>query len=766
MAIIYSGNVFDDGTYTTVGDTGVGTLTVTGGGYVYARNSVVVGNQVGGVGTLSLLAGAQVDVGIFGFLVGWKGRGTATISAGSIVNSTSDSYGNVEIGSHKGSVGSLTVTGANSQLNALSLNASVTVGAQGDGTLTVSNGGAVNVTGSNATLFVSGAWDVGLGLPTALLAQSELLITTGGVVTVNDTGAGYDTVNVGNEKFGNGAIRVSGAGSKLVSIGTSDEIVIGNKGTGLLTIATGGEVVGRKMFVGNDAGGVGNVQISGAGSKLTLASGAVYGAPYTGAGLWVGNRGNGTMTVSSLATVGITGDRAQIHVGDGFGNTVAGAVGVLNIQSGGVVTVDHGPASDFNATVFIGQNLNSVGTINVTGAGSTLVSIGSKDEITVGEQGKGTLNVTAGGVVEGQRMFVGANFGGTSLASVGTVVVDGVGSRITFASPNAYDPAQYQARIEVGRAGSGTMTVRNNATLSMTGAQAELLVGNGQELLAVGPTGVMNIQSGGVVTVDHGTHPSAGYATIQIGANEFGTGTLNITGANSKLISRGNHDEILVGNHGKGTLNVLAGGQVEGQRMFVGTNDTATGTVVVDGAASKITLVSPGVFDPDIGAARLWVGADGDGTMTVRAGATVSMTGAQAALFVGDGFGLLGPTGSGLLTIQSGGKVIVNNTGVPCVPGVPGDYGSIEIGANEFGDGEVVVTGAGSLLSIAGWEPYIGVGNYGTGLLRVEAGGKVQSLFMNVGNNSGSHGTLNIKGIGSKVILSNDTHTTGGYGDT
>ncbi len=754
MAFTYTGDTFDDGTYTTVGDTGVGTLTVTGG--IYARNSVVVGNQIGGVGTLSLLAGTEVNVGIFGFLVGWKGRGTTTISAGSIVNSTSDSYGNVEIGSHKGSVGNLTVTGANSQLNALSLNASVTVGAQGDGTLTVSNGGAVNVTGSNATLFVSGAWDVGLGLPTALLAQSELLITTGGVVTVTDTGAGYDTVNVGNEKFGNGAIRISGAGSKLVSIGTAqqDEIIIGNRGAGLLTIATGGEVEGRRMFVGNNLGGVGNLQISGVGSKLTLASDAVYGAPYSNAGLWVGNRGNGTMTVSTLATVGITGDRAQLHVGDGYGNAAAGAVGVLNIQSGGVVTVDHGPASYFNTTVFIGQSLHSVGTINVTGAGSKLVSIGSKDEITVGEQGKGTLNITAGGAVEGQRMFVGANFGGASLASVGTVIVDGVGSRITFASPDAYDPDQYQARIDVGRAGSGTMTVRNNATLSMTGARAELLIGNGEELLAAGPTGVMNIQSGGVVTVDHGIDPTAGFATVQLGANQFGTGTLNITGANSKLISLGNRDEILVGNYGKGTLSVTAGGAVEGQTMFVGTNETATGTVIVDGATSKITLASPGVYDANHRAAELTIGANGDGTMAVRAGASVNIAGARAHLFVGDGVELVAG-GVGLLTIQSGGKMTVTNTDASNY------FGAIDIGI-QSGNGTVVVTGAGSTLTAAGTDPYITLGSsHGTGVLSVQAGGRVNSLGMGIGLGVGGIGTLNISGAGSKVVLSNYTFTPG-----
>ena len=135
------------------------------------------------------------------------------------------------------------------------------------------------------------------------------------------------------------------------------------------------------------------------------------------------------------------------------------------------------------------------------------------------------------------------------------------------------------------------------------------------------------------------------------------------------------------------------------------------------------------------------------------------MTGARAHLFVGDGYGATGPGGTGTLIIQSGGDVTVTNTDLI------NERGAINIGTQQFGNGTVTVTGAGSTLTAAGTDPHINVGNYGTGVLNVQAGGTVVSLFMSVGNNNGSYGLLNITGAGSKVVLSNDTHTTGFDGD-
>ena len=145
--------------------------------------------------------------------------------------------------------------------------------------------------------------------------------------------------------------------------------------------------------------------------------------------------------------------------------------------------------------------------------------------------------------------------------------------------------------------------------------------------------------------------------------------------------------------------------------------------------------------------------------MVVSNDAAVSISGANAHLFVGDGYGLSGLGGEGLLYISSGGTVTVNNTNTV------NQRGAVDIGTNEFGRGTVVVAGAGSLLETQGTDPHINVGNYGQGELSVLAGGRVNSLSMAVGNMGGAQGTVNINGSGSRIVLSNDTHSSGFDGD-
>ena len=140
------------------------------------------------------------------------------------------------------------------------------------------------------------------------------------------------------------------------------------------------------------------------------------------------------------------------------------------------------------------------------------------------------------------------------------------------------------------------MTVSNGGAVNIVGAGAALFVGDNYDASGLGATGTLTIQSGGVVTVDHGSD-STKSSTVQIGNHQFGNGTLTVTGANSKLVSLGVRNQIMVGDYGTGVLNILAGGEVQSQRMFVGTNDTATGMVLVSGAGSKLTLMSPNVFD-------------------------------------------------------------------------------------------------------------------------------------------------------------------------
>ena len=199
--------------------------------------------------------------------------------------------------------------------------------------------------GDRAELQVSAAWDQDGLPPTSQLALSELIIQSGGVVTVDHQTSDWWNIVVGNQIFGNGAITVTGAGSQLVSLGYANEIVVGAYGTGALSVLAGGLVSGQRMTVGHEYTGDGTVSVDGAGSQLNLNGPAVYSSGPERPRLFVGDRGNGAMTVSNGGAVSIVGAGAALFVGDNYGASGPGATGTLTIQSGGVVTVDHG--SDF-----------------------------------------------------------------------------------------------------------------------------------------------------------------------------------------------------------------------------------------------------------------------------------------------------------------------------------------------------------------------------------------------------------------------------------
>ena len=94
----------------------------------------------------------------------------------------------------------------------------------------------------------------------------------------------------------------------------------------------------------------------------------------------------------------------------------------------------------------------------------------------------------------------------------------------------------------------------------------------------------------------------------------------------------------------------------------------------------------------------------------------------------------VGPNGTGMLTIQSGGTL---NTSSGTVGNLPGGLGT------------VTVTGVGSNWSNAG---VVVVGGLGTGSLTIQDGGTMNSGGGSVGQSAGSNGTVTVTGPGSSWI--------------
>lgn len=323
---------------------------------------------------------------------------------------------------------------------------------------------------------------------------------------------------------------------------------------------------------------------------------------------------------------------------------------------------------------------------------------------------------------------------------------------------------------------SGTAQVTTNSAVSGT-----LYVGSTA-------TGSLLIQSGGSVTNQY----------TRIGNTSTGFGTVTVTGSGSILtssISSTNSNGIIfVGLDGKGTLNVVSGGDVATEEMYLGYNPGATGTLTVDGAGSSVTV-----------SGFLSVGDWGTGTMTVSSGGNVysgnatygssiggSLTGAQGTVTVTGASSLwstqtlsmgVASTTTGSLNINSGGAVTsttanvgvgTNSTATVTVNGGTwtvsntlnvGQAGTgtlsltnsgtvtasaVNLGTVSTGTGIVNVSGAGSLMTTG----TLSVGQAGTGTLTITNGGDVSSTVGLVGANSGSNGTVTINGTGSTWTLS------------
>src|SRR5205085_3795835 len=119
-------------------------------------------------------------------------------------------------------------------------------------------------------------------------------------------------------------------------------------------------------------------------------------------------------------------------------------------QTGGTVNVTE--------DVSLGDAAGSTGRLAVTGSGTVFdTTIGGQSGlILVGRNGTGSLNVTAGGVVNAVQVADGALSGST-----GSVTVDGAGSVLNFRGlgPQA-------GGLGVGNSGTGTFTVSNGGRVN------------------------------------------------------------------------------------------------------------------------------------------------------------------------------------------------------------------------------------------------------------------------------------------------------------
>ena len=434
----------------------------------------------------------------------------------------------------------------------------------------------LNVTSNS--WFLAGNWNPAT-VPTA---SDSVTINNGGTATISSAGAVARNIILGNTAGQSGNIEVIGGSLTLTPGGyPTGSILVGNLGTGTVTVSNGGTVSASSTYIAaNAAGATGTVTVTGSGSQWSTGF------------LDIGSSGNGTLNVRNGATVSATSGGVSI----GSDN---GAVGVANVESGSHVTT---------TTTSIGTVAGSTGTLNVTGNGTIWTTGGT----TVGGVGAGALNVTAGAKVE--------SFGGGSIGD--QVVVSGANSQWII-SGNATTGVYSSIALGLGVLGAsrpssllvedgGKVTIQNTATAT-TGSEADFRIGRTTSAATVTVTGAGSALttpydmfvgyaagSNGTVNVSNGGTLNTGHASIADWSNA--TGSVTVTGANSVwTISDSQKTTSGQGLYlglsgGAATLTIADGGVVNvnstGRAISTGSN-----SIINIGAAAASPAAAPGTLN-------------------------------------------------------------------------------------------------------------------------------------------------------------------------
>lgn len=284
--------------------------------------------------------------------------------------------------------------------------------------------------------------------------------------------------------------------------------------------------------------------------------------------------------------------------------------------------------------------------------------------------------------------------------------------------------------IVVGETGAGTLDISNGGVVKTTGISAgTVLIGN-----QAGSSGTVNVGGGSGTSVLESAAPVGYPGNFYVGYD--GTGTLNVTaggsvtgfqgmtlgvgaGSAGTLTVDGGVVDVMPGNldvgkAGRGTLIVKNGGTVESRSGSVSGSGNSSATVTGMGSAWNLE------------AGGLRVGTGKDGTLEIADHGAVNVDGGQ--FYLGQG------TGSGVLTIQSGGTLKTNG----------GFIGNTTTGSRN----QLSITGAGSSWNAKDAIFYVYSGAAGTAI-DVTAGGSLLTSTATIGESGSADTTVSVDGAGS-----------------
>ena len=484
----------------TVGGAGQGSLSVTGGAVAEIGDKIIVGRDLNSTGSLtvdgtgsSLTSAGYGGEDITSVTVGASGSGTLSVTGGGLANASSP----VTIGQDATATGSATVSGALSQFSMTSL----TVGQSGSGSLQGTAGGVIKASGA-AVIAQNSNSQGSLSLDASQLSMTSLTVGQAGNGTFSaihgsvatSSGAATIAQSTGSQ----GSVTVDGSGSQL----SFTSLTVGQSGTGSMDLTGGGNGIDTGgITLGTNQGSSGSVMIDGGNLQLNNTNGT----PFT-----VGQSGTGQVSLTGGGSV--VGQFTPMLIGAN-----AGSNGSVSVSGSNTNLILNGADHSRNGTILVGQNgtgmlaasgganlyarsinvgyttSNSTptgsGQLTLDGAGTTMTL--SAGNVVVGHQTSGTVSVTNGAKVSGISLTIGDRTNGS-----GSVTIDGAHSLWTNTS----------GAIVGSGAGIGSLTISNGGQL-------------------IAPS--MNTGLGSSIDIEGGTLTLGTYGELFNFANVTNNGTLD-----------------------------------------------------------------------------------------------------------------------------------------------------------------------------------------------------------------------------------------------
>jgi T5SS/PEP-CTERM-associated repeat protein len=173
-----------------------------------------------------------------------------------------------------------------------------------------------------------------------------------------------------------------------------------------------------------------------------------------------------------------------------------------------------------------------------------------------------------------------------------------------------------------------------NTTVNFTAS------GGAANVSVTSATGGINVGYGGTETwtIENGAQVTSSF--LNIGQQAGSTGTVTVEGAGTQLsLTSGNFQDILDGNLGSGTLIIQAGATVNSSALNLGQQAGSTGTVIVQGVGTALTLTSgqnQDILDGNSGTASLIIQNQASVSVTNITIANNSVAGVTDTLVVDD----------------------------------------------------------------------------------------------------------------------------------